>query len=168
MFMEDDKTPPEKPKPRTKVGGKQKGYKSPATKFVEQQALKEVLTGAKSHSQVARELGVNPATISRRIKRALSNEDIQAMIKKSIDHNARLLLKADKVVENILDSENPEHFGHQTRVSENIYKSFGVWRTEPIVQINNFTPIVLKAGDEVISIDVGTSSETSESLQEHE
>jgi hypothetical protein len=147
---------------------RKKGGKNPETDMKAQEVLSAVINGSKTRQQVADELGIHRKTVSVRLQRALNNDQIRDMIQRSIDRNAMMLAKVDDNFDSILDSEEAADKGLKVRIGEGIYKSFGIWRSDPLMQVNHFTPIVLKVGDEQIEIDVGASSEAGPSIQEPE
>lgn len=148
--------------------GRKKGGKNADTDLRAQIALGEVIKGNKTRKEVAEEFGVHPQTISERIQRAINNRDIQAVIQRSIDRGAMMLGKVDHRFNKVLDSDDPLHMGHQIRIGEGLYKAYGVWKEQPVIQINNFTPIIVKTTEGIETIDVGAPSEAGAGVQEPE
>lgn len=144
--------------------GRKKGGRNADTPVKDQETLSQVISGQKTRAEVAKEMGVHEETISRRIHRAINNETIQAVIQRSIDRNAMMLGKVDREFNTILDSQDKYDKPLKVKIGEGIYKSFGVWKSEPMVNINNFIPIQIKAGDETIEIGGGAPPEASESI----
>lgn len=147
--------------------GRKKGTKNADTDLKARQALEGVLSG-KTRQMVADELGINRNTITDRLKRAVSNSDIQSMIQRSIDRGAMMLGKADFGLNEILDDRDPTRQPTRLRAVEGLYKAYGVWKEQPVIQINNFTPIIVKTTEGIETIDVGAPSETGAGVQEPE
>lgn len=139
---------------------RKKGTKNTDRDLKDLMTLEKSLEPGKTKAELAKELGINPNTVTVRLQRAISNINIQDFIQRSIDRNAQMLEKCDKTVNQVLDCTDNNQFGNKIRVVEGIYKTFGVWKADPILEVNNFTPIVFKIGDEVMSIDVGASQKT--------
>ena len=131
------------------------------TPIKDQATLEKVLEG-KSKQKIADEMGIDRNTVTKRIQRALSNEQIQAMIQRSIDRNAMMLSKCDHVVNRILDTTDPMAAGVQLRATEGIYKSFGVWKNEPPVVVQNIIPIQVKVDGKTYEFSPNLTEEKNE------
>lgn len=146
------------------MAGRKRRGKSTDTDIKAKIALNAVLENpGKTKQEIADQLGIDRNTVTARLNRALNDDNIKDYIQRSIDLNGLMLSKCDRGLNRILDAGDEKHFPTQLRAIEGVYKSFGVWKNEPIIQVNHFTPIVFKVGSEVMTLDVGTPRETGKS-----
>ena len=142
--------------------------KRPGTVLKDKQTLKAILEHPdKTQQELAKEMGVHRDTIRVRLERALSNSDIQSYIQRSLDRHAMMLGKCDHIVNKILDSQDKTHFQVQLKASENIFRSFGVWKNEPSVNIQTINPIqvVIDSPEGEIVYRIGTTKASPEAGQ---
>lgn len=142
--------------------GRKRGGKNADTDLKAQEALQAIKSG-KTGNKLAEELGVSKNTISARKKRALEDPALLEMIEESRRRNLLMLSRCDDNLHNILTYGHPDNFGNQLRAIGSIYRTFGVWQDQPVVQVNNFIPIRLKIEKEIHTIDLGSDKSDSAS-----
>jgi transposase len=155
--------PPKKPK----KPGKKNGDKGLVTAIADQK-IAERLIETGSVKKCAEELGVHRNTIYKAANRALTDDMIRQAVQRSRDRNIKMLGLCDNKTLSILKDTDPVQAGNQIKIISSIYKTFGVWKDEAVVQINHFTPIQVVVGDESFDIKVGAPQETGSSVQERE
>lgn len=133
----------EKPPKKRKPSNTQKGKPKESKIFTE---LKDQEIAAKALETLnvrkcAEELGVHRNTVYASMRRALSDDQIREAVQRSRDRNIKMLGLCDTKTLSILKDPDPVQAGNQIRLISSIYKTFGVWKDEPSIQIQTTAPL---------------------------
>jgi hypothetical protein len=117
--------------------GRKKGVRSKGAALIDAQIIETIVNGQKTQREAAQELGINEATVCRRINKAMNQEDIKALVERSKRRLAEMLGRCDGTYLDILSNKNEKNFDVRLKASTNVYKQLGVLEDAPQIAIQN-------------------------------
>lgn len=110
--------------------GKTPGYEEKALKVY------DLVMAGNSLSKISEDLSLTRKTVTEMYRSIQNSDEIQTAIKRSKDRLIGLLERCDHKLREIIESSELDQRGLQLQAIRSIYKSFGILKDEPDVQIN--------------------------------
>lgn len=125
---------------------RKRGAKNANNDIKDAKILQKLLEEGKNQREIAEEMGMNRNTVSFRINKLLSQEEVSQKVAESKNRLLKMLTRCDAVYLKTLEGTKDEGEANRIKVAQSIYRSFGVVNDQAKTEINQTTAIQINTG----------------------